>query len=480
AKVATVFRTEFADKIKVRLVPLDLTAHSPTPSLKGQALLGYFTMSEEDRWRAMGDEDRNYHPDDKVERSIDFYLGSEGPYLSAFFKNPGEEERLKREAGTLGEKIWGLRQQMQQGDYTGDYHELRLLEERRHKIEGEVNQAQEGRSVRIDLSRIVNRVNPSARALGLFGASDTADWLSHNGIVVPTKYGSSSYERVSLLGNSQGGTFWLRQLVALSDALRPDISLSRDRLQYLTWNVYSAISLAFRRATRSYAQDALPVGGGTFSSMIGKENFQLETLLKDPLIAFEGGWATEDIIAVIGGATSLEKIRARLSGKSSFTLVGLPAINTYSSGSYYGKFVPICAAALVQIGLKVYLKVKNSYTSEYVVDTPEAPVVREGQRLFPPLFFVPYETPKLLRNYDSSLNQLHPFSDWLIEHAVTIHEKYPGIFEAVRRGVSTQNYSLNAQKVAELNETLDRLWELDERIRPPKKFRLTLKDFGRK
>lgn len=489
AEVEKVFGLKFTDKIKVRLVPLDLTAHSPTPSLKGQALLGCLVMSDKDMKEVKSLEEVNRYsadyPEKRVESNISFLLSrKEGMKVNAYYRNPPRLRQYEEEANNLRRRIEELQEERRRAWESGKYPEppddLYELERRFDEIRDKMRYVGKDRQVSVNLNRIFGRVNPHAKDFFLLAPVDERAWLSHNGIAVPTQFGFYAYNRINLSGSGEGGQFWLRQMVALSDALRPDISLSRDRLRYLTWNVYSAVTLAFRKAIGSYADASLPLAqSNVFTSIIGTENFLLGNLLNDPLIACEGGWTSQDIIQTADSRMSLEKIRAGLAGKSSFTISGLPSIDSYFTSHYNtAGVIQTCAAALVQIGLKVTFKAAG-YSTSYVVNTTEAPVVREGQKLFPPLFFAPYAKPNPLRHRDGSLNQLHPFADWLIEHAVTIHEKYPGIFEALRRGVSVSAYGLSEANIAELNETLDRLWVLDARIRPPKKFRLTLKDFGK-
>lgn len=493
AELEYVFDFEFADPLKVRLIPLDLTKHSPTPDVQGQALLGHLVMSTADALALEaaceygGPVDRN--DNERIDWSFSFRVDDEGPRISAEFRDPAATRLYAlyaRSAGAASESAGQTSEpaQPEEGEefssppVNGEL--ARLVTDRQMR---KAEEAEMGREAEIELSRLFERIRPYIGDFIQRVPASTRDWLTHNGIVVPTLFGNDSYAYLRLAGNSGHGLFWLRSLVALSDSLRPDISLSRDRLKYLTWNVYSAVTLAFRNALRSYADATIPLASGEiFDRIVANENYLLGNILEDPLIALKGGWAAQDIISTKGGMTSLEKIRAGLAGTPPLVLNNLPDMTAYSQYLYVQpRFAIICASSLVQIGLKVSLRRKrNGPLFECVVESFEAPVVREGQKLFPPLFFIAYEQPDVLRHLGQPLNQLHPFAEWLIENAVTIHEKYPGIFEAIRRGVLTPAYQFEKGKLEELNETLDRLWVLDEHIRPPKRFRLTMEDFGHK
>jgi hypothetical protein len=125
---------------------------------------------------------------------------------------------------------------------------------------------------------------------------------------------------------------------------------------------------------------------------------------------------------------SLKTIRASLASNGYLELEGW---SNRGNKQYRSSWASACASALVQIGLNVCLKWEG-YRSKYVVNSVNIPVVRDGQLLFPPLFFVPYDGLNVLRIYDAPLNQNHPFSGWLIENATAINEKYPGIFRLLR------------------------------------------------
>ena len=79
-----------------------------------------------------------------------------------------------------------------------------------------------------------------------------ADWLGHNGISVSTSTPADTYDIEPRLRLSDSGSMVIFGLVSLFDELRPDVSVSRDKLLGLPFNIRSALHLAIRRAASCY------------------------------------------------------------------------------------------------------------------------------------------------------------------------------------------------------------------------------------
>jgi hypothetical protein len=164
-----------------------------------------------------------------------------------------------------------------------------------------------------------------------------------------------------------------------------------------------------------------------------------------------------------------------------YEISGLPTIDEFFHETYGFYFIQTCAATLIQMGLKVRLKLDKNQAS-FVVDSVGEPLIRHGQYLFPPLFFSPYENSELLRFDYYPLNERHAFSEWLITYSDTINDKYPGIFKSIRNRVSkymSYDKAEWVENIRELNDILERLWELDETLRPEKNILLEMDDFNR-
>jgi hypothetical protein len=424
---------EFAQAPRFRLLPLDLSKHSPTPHLRGQAVLGYLAVSEVDAQRI---EDIGKHDE--------------------------------RTAANLGVQ------------FDGNRDDGRAAIEASRHVQA-AHGTDDSAYVRLDMQRALDRLSPAVRRNPAQTLDELDRWLSHNGIVVPVDRPAAHFDspQVRLRGNTTYvSSFWLRQRIALGDGLRPDLSLSRDRLQALPWTVYSAIALAFRRALHEHRRlDPPAVDDGLFASLMGREPFALERLVEDPLLAIDGAWAREEIIPAGGKRISLEHLRRLLDDGRSVplgTLPGVPLCTGCDAGA-----VEVCALTLLQLGVDVGLSFEPA-GDVFVARAARQRHVAAGKLLFPPLSFVPYEGREVLRSGDHPLNESHPFSRWLIENACTICERFPSIFQALRV-VALSPLPLDRDdaraQVASTNDALERLWALNEKLRPARRMTLSIDDW---
>ena len=92
--------------------------------------------------------------------------------------------------------------------------------------------------------------------------------------------------------------------------------------------------------------------------------------------------------------------------------------------------------------------------------------LKAGQKLFPPLTFLPFHDKKVAINQDGILNTNHDFTQWLLETAPTLRASYPGIFKSIRRAVLTCS-------IQQINENLDRLRTLRADVSPSKRINLS-------
>ena len=211
----------------------------------------------------------------------------------------------------------------------------------------------------------------------------------------------------------------------------------------------------------------------------------LGTVLNDPLLPYpyddskENTWFDEPIIETNHGKLSLKEVKRLLAAGTSFEICisNLLQVNQIFRHQSI-EFIKCCVTTLVQIGLQVRLLIEegvNHFNSKYIVDSPDPPLVEEGQMLFPPLFFVPYENSVKLKIGNCPLNQNHPFSRWLFQNAPMVNEKYPGIFDYIRKTICSPQSREQIVKV--INNTLERLRKLDEQIKPETSMNLKEEDF---
>lgn len=457
---------------KLRILPLDLTRHSPRTELRGQALLGYVDVDPEVEERRLRDGPDTHF---RFGLTLSTAKGAATLRLAASFEDRRQREEAEREVREAEERIHRRFE--------------RETPHERTRWEGAHNRLRNARrETNIDLDRALAALAARLMATGVLNAPEGHRWLAHNGITVPTS-GSRDRTRFVRHFTPQGADesinyFWTRARVLLTDGLRPDVSVSRDELRGLSWETYSALQLAFRRAAMAHGDLRPRTYWGGFNSVVtDRRDFLLGHLLRDPLLTGAGGWIDEAILEADGTPCRLEDLRQRAEKNPNLRITSPLNISTILyEERYYSSIdiVAVCTGVLIQMGLDCELHLK-AYQSDLVVRSGARPQVARGQMLFPPMCFVPYRDSDLLRKGDLPMNQSHPFAQWLVERAPEISEQFPGIFRALRAGLCKPIGYDSAEweeHLVKLNATLDRMWELSVQLRPAKRFRLALTDFA--
>jgi hypothetical protein len=108
--------------------------------------------------------------------------------------------------------------------------------------------------------------------------------LSHNGLNTPV----GRFRDIAL----PGGAAWAA--LFLSDRLRPDLSISRDELRGLPWEVHSALALAIRRALAEEGVDPRAMlNVHPLNSLKVSDYLSLQRLAEDPLLEGADLWKSE-------------------------------------------------------------------------------------------------------------------------------------------------------------------------------------------
>jgi hypothetical protein len=307
--------------------------------------------------------------------------------------------------------------------------------------------------------------------------------ISHNGIRVPSRAeglweGPNEYEPIRSpvkLRTSEGTEGFLVGCIQLSDRLRPEVSISRETVRRVPWNMHSVAMLSILRALDLAGEDSrgwrleTVFDASPFSST--SNVLELGTMLDDPLLLRDDGWASARVIEVGDGHRSLLEIRQAHSAGKSLSIAGIPTPDLtgmrrsrlYRYPRYTFEFARWCAAALLQAGVEVAWVRGAAEKWTCLVRGTDPPPLSQGLRLFPPLFFVPYEGSTLLRAGRRSLNRAHPFSKWFIEAAPTIRRNYPELFSLLRRTVASYSYQ-PSEVPDKTNPILDQLRRLDRNI----------------
>jgi len=160
------------------------------------------------------------------------------------------------------------------------------------RLKALAQQGARGVSTETDLSDTWEQVRAAVRAM--FTDDESRIDLGHNGIFIdaagPDDREVFNLDRPAL----QFGRLDVRTagVIMLSDELRPELSVSRESLRLLPWNVCLALELAYRRATRESGvvmpellRDGLPSLQQTI----------LAEVLDEPLLARDGPWSREPV-----------------------------------------------------------------------------------------------------------------------------------------------------------------------------------------
>lgn len=463
-----IYEIEHALKIKFIGVPiikafcLNLSEYSPTPDLKGMFLLCQLNANYNKKNLK---EDEEY-----VHREFRIQIKKGKLYVIIEYRDEFEHK----------EKELGLRKLYKELDNSDSNKKIRnKLRNEIDIMEHEIKKLQ--LSKEIELESFHKNVIQRLKGFGKY-VEEKKEWISHNGIIVPTNNGENIRQYYSRRTYTDKECVICNGIIALSDSLRPNFTLARDKAVEMPWQIYSTVNLAYLKAIQAYKTKGLKIEEfDFFYNSYLNEKFIIKDILKDPYIGIDKEWASIPIIKTNRGPFSLTEIRDMLA-KSEITYLyinDLLRINELLQTNYYSRFTRHCTAALVQVGLCVKIKFINQYSGVYIVDNDNIPFIDEGLKLFPPLFFVPYEESALLRKGAFSLNHKHPFSQWLIEKSSDINKQYPGILKHIKEILSIEksNKSWKEDIIIDMNKTLKRLQNLEQKLAPPRSVYLKVEDF---
>jgi hypothetical protein len=302
--------------------------------------------------------------------------------------------------------------------------------------------------------------------------------LSHNGIAVPTAPPRSYDEDLTL----PTGSAWCA--LFLSDRLRPDLSISRDELRGLPWEVHSAFALTLLRALsdEGLEREAL-LALHPLRKLTSDSYLSIARLASDPLLEHKEHWQSERLFLVVDEAgqvmVTLEELMQRVAAGVETTLVLHTNHISIGSGSAPP---PICAAAALACKwLDLAFASDDDWRFPYRlrVRGPRVRPMVPGEQMFAPMAFLPFEGSTLLRGQEPCLNSNHVFAGWMIEHASELARRFPGITQAIQSVLlNVDRYQFNADKAVDaLTGLLERLGQLAPDLRPAKSWFPTRADF---
>jgi hypothetical protein len=257
----------------------------------------------------------------------------------------------------------------------------------------------------------------------------------------------------------------------LADGLRPDMTVSRDRLRQVPWSVLSVLHLTIRRA--AVAHEYIDPQENLIGFNTKFEDSLLGTIIGDPLLTEAGGWRAQPFIPTSEGALSIDDLAGAVDADPSVRLMPVRTLRQ-------GFFLTTCRAALLQLNLSTAMVRNENGVWCHVLCSGEPAVVDDASLLFPPLFFVPYDGPgQPLAVPANPVNSHHPLSRWLLETAVELDRRFPALLGVLRSGLAwvAVHPDDRVDLILQINATLDRVRQLAPDLAPPRSLRVTQGDF---
>jgi hypothetical protein len=427
------------ENIRLRFVPLDLDAASPQDELRGRLLAIHLLGVRWSDLRVLEDQDTDKEdPDDSGVPNV-----SITPAVYSREKGPEIGFILVR----------------QRADSGGTIDRISISQ--------------------ISLDQIIKDTKFATAAEHLLTAAPS----SHNGIVLPHR-GLVGFDLVGpptihLTGEhgDLGGVLCMGHM-SFRDRLRPELDVSRDRVRAVSWEMQSVTNLAFRRAL-TVAGFKPPLGSAIRRLWLeGDGHFErpplLGILLDDPLLKDANAWPAEPIVPTSKGMMRMVDIESE-SDPNQVVLTFLPSfgqsgyrVRIRSRDVRHDEFYATCVAAMLATRIHLTLVPREKTWEIAILDTRPAGVL-DGEKLFPPLTFLPYQESPLLYVSGLPLNRDHPFSQWLLARAAIMTEIHPGLFNSIRSKIlDLQNHNAKQSNIiGSLNQMLSRIGELAPDLRAP-------------
>lgn len=278
--------------------------------------------------------------------------------------------------------------------------------------------------------------------------------LSHNGILINNRNERSEHKTIEF-SSYMTSNYQIVGYLELSDALRPNLTVSRGEIQSIPWSLWSSINYTIRKNIPSGYFDR----NSYFYSI--KLDYNNKSLNEDPLLVDPQYWASERIfkndtksLVELLDKGEIVQIKEFLNFNNVIDTLKKKLIELYSNYS-------------IVLSKKKNSIVFGSFIKKREGNSPFMPT-------YPPLAFCEYKNFEGLRPISKdfylpkSYNMSHPFSQWLISSYTFLEEYYPNQLHLL----------MNSEDVNILNSTIEKLREhLPEKYKPSKDMILTQKDF---
>jgi hypothetical protein len=416
-----------ATKIQIRVVPIDLSAHSETDHLRGQLVFAELEVTS-----ARKELEKKYG----YKRSYALILSTDNLIVECTLTSDWD---MRRRRTTITKP---------------DKEHLKRLEALSVSYSG----------VRLEVHRIWQDVPQKVRAR--IAALGGGIRISHNGISFPRHLDIRGQGMAKPIFPESSDRMQLTGIIGLQDKLRPDLPIARETLKALPSQVSLAIDLAFSRACRASGTLNPELGLSLLEEVVPTDT-PLRDLVNEPALAPGGPWCEEPLFTVTDSDAALSAVEIA----TRYTAAFLPLYGQIGGFVTYQDFMgsrDLAARVLLRRNFACYLDFEGNFL---VLQTRVElfPPITPGELLFPPLTFLPFMgSDELFHRGITFVNSNHKFARWLLEKAPYIHEHFPKIFLLIYRFVTrTRHHYGFDMSVHQLEQAIVRLRKANPDLIPP-------------
>lgn len=348
--------------------------------------------------------------------------------------------------------------------YNKDLLSLKYSKNLKYSLNLEVDNNLYNHNKDIPLSDLTNKIELFDKSVN-FGHLFNTIILSHNGILVPNK----SSSRIQLLGLRHTNLIILGY-VELSDILRPDLSIARNKIISITWKLWSHLNFTIRKNIPN-EYSSFKRANFLNPTYIPKIKWHYTDLNNDEYLINKNNWPSEKIFTNNYYPKKNEK---------SYSLIDIIDQN-YNFNKFFtreGRTTLLLQKKLIELysTYKIALykkttKINVTYLiTEGSITKNDTPSILNKPN-YPPLMFCEYINfdglmPEKLD--DQIFNSKHPFSKWLINCYDYLDTHYQNHLHIL----------LKNEDLTVINTTLEKLRShLPDQYKPDANLYLTEDDF---
>ncbi|MFI5909680.1 hypothetical protein [Dactylosporangium sp. NPDC051541] len=489
--------------LRVAVVPLDLTRHSPTPELRGQ-IVGFHAHAGEDTdvadlldgYEIEEDSDELAAAREVLRSAVtDIKFSTSWKYDNLQIQvvqviDPSSADRAIEILGSglpiQTDTNRRASRPLQIRSRTTAFSRQTLLEElldrRIHAPwrDDEVYEYQWRSDFTVSWEALPQQCRPS-------NIPHNSAWLGHNGVAMPMELAEAARPHSDARKFDLNSGEALLGRIALTDTLRPDVSASRNQVRSVPFSVHSALHLAVRRAASSWP----PGPFADFADSLARQRLitvppagvLTARAVQDPLVD-NGAWDTQNILS---DGSSIAGLRQRF--RNGDTVEAKFNRPTAWASTYNGRRAPIEFHSIIQsllLHARLQIAIPPSTTDDGQEDDSDGfgaysavligltPAARPaGLDIFPPLLFLPYvDGQQLIRRNNNPWNSGHPVIAWIINHADELMADLPAAYDRIRNALELplrprHREILTRAPIQELAEVLAMIARVRPDLAPP-------------